>query len=182
MKMKIPQADAAIAKWRPRGQMNLARTIVRFASTPNTACKFDFPSLLDDVTINYRDTLGHPARYHHPPLSRFSHGTRDFPLLDRGMEESRAGAACISRDFRVLKRLGGGGSGGSTALTSSPPFPPPPPIPDRIGLAGTSRSDGGADHLDKCNLVGAAMLLLSLDSGFSANDGCCHRDALSAKK
>lgn len=134
------------------------------------------------ATINYRDSaqpsLGKPCSP--PPIPILSWYPWFSTLAShRGNGSGRLAAwrpvyRAISRTKRVGRRRRRRRCG-----IDIQPFPSFPSPPCGIGLPGTSRNDG-AGHLDKCNLVGAAALL-SLDSGFSADDECCHRGSLLQK-
>lgn len=95
-----------------------------------------------------------------------------------GYEGWTAGGLYIAR-FRVPKGLDGGGGAALTSnhLPSPPPSPPPPSAgSDCLEPAGTTVLATSTNVISS-----AAAALLSLDSGFSADDECCHRDALFPK-
>lgn len=157
-----------------------------------TACKLDSRSVRRrSVTINYRDTLGHrsgnraiprspvsPVRPHPPPAHPI---LLVVPVIFHpwvgGMGQGwPAGGLYIAR-FRVPKGLGGGGGGGGGIDIQPPPTLPAPGGSDCLEPAGTTVLATSTNVISS-----AAAALLSLDSGFSADDECCHRDALSPKK
>jgi len=134
------------------------------------------------VTINYRDTLGHrsgnraiPRFTVHPPPCQPDSVVA--PVIfhpwvgGMGHEGWPPGGLYIAR-FRVPKGLDGGGG-----IDIQPSlFLPPATGSDCLEPAGTTVLATSTNVISS-----AAATLLSLDSEFSADDECCHRDALSQK-